>query len=156
MNVKNILCPVDFSDRSKSALAFATSLAKEHGAELHIVYSYEEPYAYTDSGMSGFVMPADMNPDKELLLGQKPTDNAVRYRQKFLIGSPTSTLVNYAKDNDIDLIVMATHGRTGLGRLLMGSVAEAVLRRASCPVMTLKTPLVAAEKKEGDKVAKTV
>lgn len=154
MKVKNILCPVDFSDRSKTALSFATALAKEHDAELHIVYSYEEPYAYTDAGMSGFVLPADMNPDKEMLLTQRPTDGDVSFRQEFLIGSPSVTLLDYAKEHDVDLIVMGTHGRTGLGRLLMGSVAEAILRRATCPVLTLKTPLPVSEANL-DKVSQT-
>ena len=140
MNVKNILCPVDFSGHSEAALAHATSLAKEHDAELHIVHIYEEPYAYVDGGFSGYVPPADLEPEKERLSAVVPPDDSVRYRHAFVVGHPSDNLVQYATDESIDLVVMGTHGRTGLSRLLMGSVAEAVVRRSPCPVLTIKQP----------------
>lgn len=138
MNVKKILCPVDFSESSEAALAYASSLAKESGAELHIVYVYEETIAYTE-GLGSYVPPADLGPDKERLLAIQPTCE-VPVQHKFIVGHPADTLVDYAADNEIGLIVMGTHGRTGLSRLLMGSVAEAVVRRATCPVLTIKQP----------------
>ena len=139
MNIKNILCPVDFSDYSNAALAYATSLAKDSEAKLHIVFVYEEPYAYTD-GLGGFVPPADLEEEQQTLRTVKPTIEGVPYCQEFIVGTPTDSLLSYAKDNDIDLIVMGTHGRTGLMRLLMGSIAEAVVRRAPCPVVTIRQP----------------
>ena len=141
MNAKRILCPVDFSEGSNTALAYATTLAMECDAELHIVYVYEEPYAYTDGGFSGYVPPADMDPDRQRLEATRPTSDSVRFRREFLIGSPANTLLKYADSHDIDLIVMGTHGRTGLSRLLMGSVAETMVRRALCPVLTIKSPI---------------
>lgn len=138
MNVERILCPVDFSAGSEAALAYASTLAKESGAELHLVYVYEETIAYTE-GLGSYVPPADLEPDKERLKNTLPTKD-VPCRHEFIVGHPADALVDYAKDKNIDLIVMGTHGRTGLSRLLMGSVAEAVVRRAPCPVLTMKRP----------------
>ncbi|MCA9197259.1 MAG: universal stress protein [Planctomycetales bacterium] len=141
MKIRTILCPVDFSKHSQSALAYATALAKDSDAELHLVYAYQEPYAYTDGGFAGYVPPADMEPDRERLEKLTPTDPSVRFCRKFLVGNPADALVDYAKDNDMDLIVMGTHGRSGIERLLMGSVAEAIVRTAPCPVLTIKQPV---------------
>lgn len=132
MNFERILCPIDFSAGSEAALAYASVLAKESGAELHLVYVYEETIAYTE-GLGSYVPPADLEPDKERLNNTRPTED-VAIRHEFVVGHPADALVDYATDNNIDLIVMGTHGRTGLSRLLMGSVAEAVVRRAPCPV----------------------
>ena len=141
MEIKQILCPIDFSYNSKVALSLASRLAKEHDAELHLVYSYQMPFAYTDSTVMGtFPDPVDMEPDRKELERTSPAIADVRFRREFLIGSPDRSLVDYADENNIDLIVMSTHGRTGMGRVLMGSVAEAVVRRAPCPVLTIKTP----------------
>ena len=137
MKVTNVLCPVDFSSSSDAALFFASSLAKEHGAELHIVHVYEEPFAYTD--LSAYVPPADMGPAKDRLERTLPTSE-VPFRHRFIVGNPGDKLVDYAKQNDVDLIVLGTHGRTGLNRMLMGSVAEEVVRRATCPVLTIRHP----------------
>ncbi len=138
MNVERILCPIDFSAGSEAALAYASTLAKESGAELHLVYVYEETIAYTE-GLGSYVPPADLEPDKERLKNTRPTTD-VPCRHEFIIGHPADALVDYATNNHIDLIVMGTHGRTGLSRLLMGSVAEAIVRRAPCPVLTMKRP----------------
>jgi nucleotide-binding universal stress UspA family protein len=69
------------------------------------------------------------------------TDSTLAVTRTLLVGDEASEINRFAKENDADLIVMGTHGRTGLVRLLMGSVAEMVLRHASCPVLTIKTPL---------------
>ena len=138
LHIKHILCPTDFSEYSNYALSLATSFAKEHDAEIHIVHVYQGLFAYTDGDELGFIPPADMEPAKESLEKIKPRDGSVRFRRKFVVGEPTFELVEYAKQEHIDLIVMGTHGWTGLDRLLMGSVAESVVRRAPCPVLTLK------------------
>ena len=140
MNVRHILCPVDFSESSHAALKYATLLARESDAEIHIVYSYEEPFAFTEGAFPGHVPPADLAPDHEALNGMVPSHKDVRYRHNFLFGPPGRMLLEYAKEKDIDLIVMGTHGRSGLSRLLMGSVAEEIVRHADCPVLTIKTP----------------
>ncbi|MCA9217804.1 MAG: universal stress protein [Planctomycetales bacterium] len=150
MNIRNILCPVDFSDSSKTALTFASALAREHDAELHIVYSYEEPFAYTEGAFPGYVPPADLAPDHTALNAMLPEGTGIRFRHNFLFGAPARTLLDYASEHDIDIIVMGTHGRTGLSRLLMGSVAEEVVRHAECPVVTVKTPAEASEAASDD------
>ena len=145
MKIKRILCPIDFSEYSDAAIKYAAMLAKDGDAELHLIYVYEEPFAYTDEDMSP-VPPADLHIDRERLESIQPPTADVRLQREFLVGHAPDMIVAYAQEHDVDLIVMATHGRTGLGRLLMGSVTEAVLRRAPCPTLTVKQPL--AESRE--------
>jgi len=144
MKVKNILVPVDYSDSGDAAMAYAVSLAKEYDAEMHLVHVYEQPFAYVDAGFSGTPIPADIPPadltEEEAKLELVTPTEDIKLCRKFIIGSPADDLVNYAKENEIDLVVMGTHGRTGLSRLLMGSVAEGVVRRSPCPVLTIKQP----------------
>ena len=149
MNVKNILVPVDYSDSGDAAMAYAVSLAKEYDAEMHLVHVYDQPFAYVDAGFTGTPIPAEIPPadleDEKAKLELVTPAEGVKFRRKFIIGSPADDLVNYAKENEIDLVVMGTHGRTGLTRLLMGSVAEGVVRRSPCPVLTIKQPAEALQ-----------
>ena len=135
MNVKNILCPIDFSSQCEQAMAYASQLARESQAKLHLVHVYEPPLVYSHDG---FVPPADLRPQMELLEGIHPPDPSISFQREFMVGSASEALLEYAATHQIDLIVMGTHGRTGLSRLLMGSVAEAVSRRAPCPVLTMR------------------
>lgn len=146
MNVHKILCPVDFSDRSRTAVAYATTLAKQSNAEMHIVYVHEE--APVEGGFAGYVPLDETDQERAELLAIKPNAEEVPCVHKFLHGDPQYQIVKYADDHDIDLIVIATHGRTGVMRLLMGSVAEAVVRRATCPVITVKSPAEAIAEEE--------
>ena len=141
MNVKKIMCAIDFSEHSEAALGYATSLARDSDAELHLVHAYEEPYGFAEAGIAAAAIPpVDLAPEREKFEAVVPTDSTVRFQRKFIVGHPSDVLIDYAKDEHMDLIVMGTHGRTGLERLLMGSVAEVVVRRASCPVLTIKQP----------------
>ena len=141
MHAKKILYPTDFSEYSEAALAHATALARDTGAKLVIVHVKEPPDAYVDTG--GFAgYPVDVN-EAELLdeLSKiKPTDPDVGYAHRLLTGDPATEITQFAEKEGIDMIVLGTHGRRGLTRMLMGSVAEAVVRRASCPVLTIKQP----------------
>ena len=143
MNVKSILVPVDYSHSGDAAMAYAVSLAKEYNAEMHLVHVYEQTFTYVDGGFAGAplpaVPPADLEAEKEKLTAITP-DEGVNFRREFIVGNPADELVNYAKEKGIDLVVMGTHGRTGLNRLLMGSIAEGVVRRSPCPVLTIKQP----------------
>ena len=144
MNVKNILVPVDYSDSGEAAMSYAVSLARESNARLHLVHVYEQPFTYVDGGFAGTpvateIPPVDLKDEEAKLQKITPADDVSLTRQ-FIIGGPADELVRYAEDNQIDLVVMGTHGRTGLSRLLMGSVAEGVVRRAPCPVLTIKQP----------------
>lgn len=147
MNVKKILVPIDYSLGSNTAMTYAESLAREYDAELHLVHVYEQPFAYVDGGFSSAVIPeltpADL--EREETRFEAVTPQGVKFQRQFIVGLPADELVQYASENEIDLVVMGTHGRTGLSRLLMGSVAEAVLRRAPCPVLTIKQPAEAMQ-----------
>ena len=140
MEFKQILCPVDFSDHGRYALIVASSLAKDCGGTLHLVHVHQPPVA-VDAGFAGY-MPelTDYEALRHQLREVIPTDVDVPYEHHLLVGFPSTELTKYAGDHGIDVIVMGTHGRTLLAHLLMGSVAEEVVREAPCPVLTLKLP----------------
>jgi nucleotide-binding universal stress UspA family protein len=145
MNAKRILCPVDFSDNSSAALGYASTLAKESQAKLYLVHVDDSQIPY-DAGFAAYVAPADNTEAlQEQLESIVPTQDDVEFERQLLIGHPADSIVDFAKRHDVDLIVMGTHGRTGVARLLMGSIAEAVVRRAECPVLTVKHPAPAAK-----------
>ena len=139
MEAKKILFPTDFSTASDAALAHAVSLTRESNARLVILHVEEPPMAY-GGGELYYGVP---NPDNAALLQMLQAvvpPEGVPYEHRLVVGDPAGEIVRVAEEEQADLIVMGTHGRTGLRRLLMGSVAEAVLRRAPCPVFTLKEP----------------
>lgn len=140
MNAKKILFPTDFSTCSDAGLSHATALAKESGAKLIVLHVEEPPPAY-GAGEMYYGVPDPDNPTlRRMLADVKPTDSSVPYEHRLVIGDPASEIVAVADEEKVDLIVLGTHGRTGLKRLLMGSVAEAVVRKATCPVITFKAP----------------
>jgi nucleotide-binding universal stress UspA family protein len=144
MNVKTILLPVDFSTCDEAALATATSLARDSGATLLILHVEEPPLAY-GTGDLYYGQPDPSSEELRRMLEQvKPKDPPVRFQHRLTTGGPADAIVRTAEVEDVDLIVMSTHGRTGVSRLLMGSVAEAVVRRATCPVLTVKLPKLTA------------
>jgi nucleotide-binding universal stress UspA family protein len=138
MNVKKIVFPTDFSSLSDAALAHATALARESQARLLIVHVQEPPLAYAGGEMYYGVPEPDTAEITRMLEAVVPTSSDVPYEHHLLTGDPAEGIVRLAAEQNADLIVMGTHGRTGLRRLLMGSVAEAVVRKAPCPVLTFK------------------
>ena len=140
MHVNKILFPTDFSEASHHALAWAASLARDSGASLVIVHVEEPPMAYGGGEMYYGVEETDRDELRRHLAEVLPSDPTVHCEHKLLVGDPAGSIVHTAETEGADLIVMGTHGRTGLTRLLMGSVAEAVVRRAPCPVLTVKQP----------------
>jgi len=138
MDAKKILFPTDFSTTSDAALEHATTLAREGGARLLIVHIEEPPAAYGGGEMYYGLPEPDNAALLKMLEAVVPADPQVPYEHRMLTGEPAGEIVRLADEENVDLIVMATHGRTGLRRLLMGSVAEAVVRRAKCPVLTFK------------------
>lgn len=138
MNAKKILVTTDFSTLSDAGVGYATALAKDAGACLLIVHVEEPAFAYGGGEMYYGVPMPDTAALKAMLAEVKPTDPAVPFEHWLLCGIPAEQIVEFARQQGVDLIVMATHGRTGLRHLLMGSVAEAVVRRAECPVLTFK------------------
>jgi nucleotide-binding universal stress UspA family protein len=103
-----------------------------------IVHVQEPPVAYGEGSFYYGVPDPDAEAIKEMLRKIKPHDSAVSYEHRFVEGDPAARIVELAKQEHADLIVMSSHGRTGLGRLLMGSVAECVMRHAVCPVLIVK------------------
>ena len=146
-----ILFPTDFSHNGDSALGIATSLAREAGAKLLIVHVIEPEAAYA-SGEFYYGVP---NPPTDelwrMLREVRPAVSTVRCEHRLLSGTPAAAIVELAGKENVDLIVMSTHGRTGLKRLLMGSVAEAVVRNATCPVMTFKQSAAGLSKAKSSK-----
>ena len=140
MNLRKILFPTDFSPASQEALRWATALARDSGATITIIHVEEPPMAY---GGGEMYLGADEGDREELrrsLVKIVPTDPRVPFEHKLLAGDPATAIVEVADSENADVIVLGTHGRTGLTRLLMGSVAEAIVRRAKCPVLTIKQP----------------
>ncbi len=143
MTERKILFPTDFSHTGDAALELATSLAREKGATLVIVHVEEPPAAY-GGGEMYYGMPEPATDDLQQMLKQVvPTAPDVPYEHRLITGDPASEIAGLAEKESMELIVMGTHGRTGLMRLLMGSVAEVVVRQASCPVLTYKQPAAA-------------
>lgn len=140
MHAKKILFPTDFSTLSDAALQYATTLARDMGAKLVIVHIEEPPAAYGAGEMYYGIPDPDTAALTKMLDVVRPADAAVPFEHRLVTGEPATEIVELAKEEGVDLIVMGTHGRTGLGRLLMGSVAESVVRRAPCPVFTFKEP----------------
>ena len=140
MNLKKILFATDFSHASDAALTLATSLARDSGATLLLVHVEEPSMAYGGGELYyGALGPAPQEL-RRMLEAILPTDPDVAYEHHLIPGDPATALVRFAKEKVVDLIVLGTHGRTGLLRMLMGSVAEAVVRRATCPVITFRQP----------------
>jgi len=133
---RNILCPIDLDEKSITALSLASQLGREHNATLYLFH----------------VLPGPPGLDVELPLERRAAESrtrlerishqrvkpGTRYELLVEIGDPAVEILQLAARLDIDLIVMATHGRKGLRRLVLGSVTERVVREARCPVLTVK------------------
>jgi len=144
--IKTILHPTDFSEQSGYALSLACALSRDYGARLVLLHVFQMPVSYAGEGMIP-PLGEDLRADEEERLWQLHVpDENIRAERQLEEGDPASLICSVADDIKADLIVMGTHGRTGLNRLLMGSVAEQVVRRAECPVLTLTKPLNARNK----------
>lgn len=143
--IHTILHPTDFSPQSASALHVACALARDHGAHLVLLHVATEPLR--TFGEMGFPPPIDDCKDTllEQLQGLEVHDAELRLSHRLEEGEPAEEILRVANLCGADLIVMGTHGRRGLARLLMGSVAARVVRGAPCPVLTLREPFVPAE-----------
>lgn len=138
MNFKKILFATDFSPASETALQYATALARDSAALLLIAHVEEMPMPYAGGEMY-FAQPEYPNPEiKKMLQAVVPPDKSVRYEHRLVMGTAADDVVRVAEEEGADLIVIGTHGRTGLMRVLMGSVAESIMRLAKCPVLTVK------------------
>jgi nucleotide-binding universal stress UspA family protein len=142
--IRTILYPTDFSDHSEYAFQVACALARDYGArliDLHVLHAEKPPGTDGDGGRGGSPWPEDYQDSlRGKLTRLRSPYPAVRLEHQIREGSAAEEILRMADDFRCDLIVMGTHGRTGLDRILMGSVAEEVLRRTRCPVLAVKDP----------------
>jgi nucleotide-binding universal stress UspA family protein len=141
--IGTILCPTDFSKEAAAAFDVACALARDSRARL-IVLHVERPPLTTLGGQT-FVPPLPSEYDRERLreklLEIRPPETNIAVEHRLEFGEPETVILDVAAEVRAGLIVMGIHGHSGLRRLLMGSVAEHVVRKASCPVLTVRAPL---------------
>lgn len=147
MNIKRILFPTDFSEGSAHALPYAVDMAKHYGARLyiiHVIYDIAKttgwyvPHVSMDEVYRDMEQAAKKELDKcwiEEIKGFKDIERSV------VTGVPYEEIIKFVNENKIDLIVMGTHGRKGIDRILFGSTAAQVVRNAPCPVLTVRLPV---------------
>jgi nucleotide-binding universal stress UspA family protein len=147
--VQTILHPSDFSERSDHAFRFACLLARDLGARLIVLHVVPPPAVAVAGELVAYTPPSDQEKEElwRKLHNMRADDPAVQVEHFLEDGDAAAVILRVAETTPCDLIVMGTHGRTGLARLLMGSVAEEVVRKAPCPVLTLKVP--AAQHRSG-------
>lgn len=145
ITLKNILVPSDFSECSGQAMRYGLELARKFDATLHLVHVVQDP-ATQPWATEGFAMPLLEVTEEWLkeaetrLTASVPEADRSRVRVSSLLGAVYPEVLRYAQDEAIDLIVMGTHGRGGVSHLLLGSIAEKMVRRSPCPVLTVRHP----------------
>jgi len=145
LTLKTVLVPTDFSEASESALRYGKAMAEAFGASLHVVHVMEDLLAHAWAAevyVSSMPQLRDeIERESRQRLGALLADGE---RKKFraetalLAGNPFLEIIRYAKAHDVDLIVMGTHGRGPIAHMLLGSVAEKVVRKSPCPVLTVR------------------
>jgi len=145
LEVRRILVPVDFSDSGRIVLEYATDIARDRGAEvvlLHVVGIPAVPFdpAYGVAADPRILVDLKAGAERSLAtMGEKVEKHpGVTLRTKVLTGAPAREIVREAREGGYDLVVVGTHGRTGLRHVFLGSVAENVVRLAPCPVVTVR------------------
>ena len=144
--IKKILVPIDFSDYSKNSLKYSVNFAKSFNASLILVYVVEPVIYPPDFSMGQIAIPAaglemDKRAKEEMdKLAEKEIPSEVKVQKIVKTGKPFIEIIETAVEEDADLIIIATHGHTGVEHILFGSTAEKVVRKAPCPVLTLREP----------------
>jgi universal stress protein A len=143
IQLRNICVPVDFSETSAAALNYAKALADAFGAQLHLLHVLVNWIPDGDFPVNPQIYVELENSARKQLQNQLTAEEQQKYRAKLELVSGTSEyleIVRYAQDKKIDLLVMGTHGRGPIAHMLLGSVAEKVVRKAPCPVLTVRHP----------------
>jgi nucleotide-binding universal stress UspA family protein len=147
IDLHRILVPTDFSKYSQNALQYAVAFADKFGAELHLLHVVQDLALFVPDTVTG--TPPVVPPVEQLTaavregLQRVVRDNGLerlRVCPEVREGTPFYEIIRFAKEKDVDLIVMGTHGRSGLAHVLLGSVTEKVVRKAPCPVLTVRHP----------------
>jgi nucleotide-binding universal stress UspA family protein len=143
--IRRILVPTDFSDPAAAALRYGRALAEEFGSTLYLMHIVPEPYVYPWGTEVSTLPLVDLLAQSETQAAERlkalaDDTGALSGRIKTVtaIGTPVDRILQYQADEGIDLIVMGTHGRGAVGHLLLGSVAERIVRRSPVPVLTVK------------------
>ena len=140
---KQLLCPIDFSDVSDHAFKIATDLAATFKADLHVIHVFQMPASTIPEG--AYEVPEDMEESIKCHLSKR-LDEFVKNHSTpeinittgLYTGFPHNEIINSANETNADMIVMGTHGRTGFSQVLLGSVAERVIRTSDIPVLTIR------------------
>jgi nucleotide-binding universal stress UspA family protein len=150
IRMKNILVPTDFSDFSRLALDYAITIAQTFKANIILIHVTPEKELDSIRQISPYLEPGRI---EELLKGRESEDRkrlnefippekkkGIETAAIHRVGTPFLEIIKVAKEKEADLIVMATHGRSGLSHILFGSVAEKVVRKSTCPVLSIRPP----------------
>ena len=145
IQLNKILVPTDFSEFSGHALRYGCEFAKRFNAKLYLLNVVEDLYPIVpEPGMSSVLAPnylVDLSDSANREIEKLPTEEmgtGLAIERAVLTGTPFLEIIRYAREQDCDLIVIGTHGRSGLVHALMGSVSEKVVRKAPCPVLAVR------------------
>ncbi len=144
LGLHSILVPIDFSVHSKNALKYAIPLAEQFGASLHLVFVVEPTVYPADLGFGQVVLPGieeelrEKGAEELQALIDREIGSRVRATSVVRTGSPHQEILNEAEEKKVDLIVVATHGHSGVEHMLFGSTADRIVRHAKCPVLTIR------------------
>ena len=148
INIRKILCPIDFSKHADLVVEWAIHLAQEHDSELLLLHAYHLPVEFQQ--LEGAYLPADFwdsvkqEAERSLAIyAERARTASVSVREIVREGYPASVIQEEAREENADMIVMGSRGLSGLKHLLLGSIAERVVQKAHCPVLTLNHPDVA-------------
>ncbi|MBI5788409.1 MAG: universal stress protein [Candidatus Schekmanbacteria bacterium] len=145
INLKNIMVPVDFSEDSRKALTYGISLAGNYRAKLHIVNIIDDRIyddnlfmVYAEQEIRDNRQKVVQGKLDEMLTEAKNLHPEVEAINAVQFGIAFVAIIKYARDNDVDLIIMGSHGHTGIAHVLIGSTTEKVVRKAPCPVLVIR------------------
>jgi nucleotide-binding universal stress UspA family protein len=147
MEIKSILFPTDFSEGSSQALQYAVDMANRYGARLyilHVIYDIAKASGWYVPHISVDQMYKDIQQGakKELeRFGVEELSGIKNIERTVVMGVPHEEIISFANKNKVDLIIIATHGRKGIDRLLFGSTAAQIVRYSPCPVLTVRLPM---------------
>jgi nucleotide-binding universal stress UspA family protein len=145
ISLNTILVPSDFSECSDEAVRYGLELARRFDARLHLLHVVQDPVTqpYATDGFSVPLFEAveDWRAQAEARLrAAVPENDRPRVTVASIVATPFAEILDYAAAHNVDLIVMGTHGRGGVSHMLLGSIAERIVRRAPCPVLTVRRP----------------
>lgn len=147
INFKKILVPIDFSEYSLQALNYVADFAKAFKSEVYLIYVVEPIIYPPDLSIGQIALPTlnyqvDEKANEELKrVADEVLDPEIKVHTIVKLGKPYLEILEVAKNEDVDLIIISTHGHTGVEQILFGSTADKVVRKAPCPVLTLREPV---------------